>query len=104
MTRSRHERRTFSRIAFDAKTELSKTASNGRCNWWMYRSKGCWCKSRAMDWHPGPDLMFSDIHLDAETHMSMQVRLSPCRQAHKLGFECDPHRPAVDQPFALLIE
>ncbi|KTC12433.1 pilus assembly protein [Pseudomonas marginalis ICMP 9505] len=82
------DRRRFRRIAFDAKTELRQNGQEWSVQLVDLSLKGLLVQ-RPQPWLGSADAAFDvDIHLDAETDVQMQVRLTHDDHG-QLGFVCE---------------
>ena len=88
MTEHAYDRRRFRRIAFDAKTELRQNGRKWSVQLVDLSLKGLLVQ-KPTPWHSiGTESFDVDIHLDANTDVQMQVRLTHDQNGH-LGFECE---------------
>ena len=88
MSEQPSDRRRFRRIAFDAKTELVQDGHVWPVQLVDVSLKGVLVQ-RPQDWHGHRYESFDvDIHLDAETDVKMQVRLTHDDHG-QLGFVCE---------------
>ncbi|NMX94774.1 MULTISPECIES: PilZ domain-containing protein [unclassified Pseudomonas] len=87
MSEQPSDRRRFRRIAFDAKTELKQNGQKWRVQLVDLSLKGLLVQ-KPTPWLGKRDEPFDvDIHLDADTDVSMQVRLAHDDNG-QLGFVC----------------
>ena len=82
------DRRRFRRIAFDAKTELKQNGQQWPVQLVDLSLKGLLVQKPAPWLGKGDEPFDVDIHLDAQTDVSMQVRLTHDDQG-QLGFVCE---------------
>ncbi|CRM01074.1 PilZ domain-containing protein [Pseudomonas poae] len=88
MTEHASDRRRFRRIAFDARTELQQNGQEWPVQLVDLSLKGLLIQ-RPTPWiGNGADPFDVDIHLDAETDVRMQVRLTHDDHG-QLGFVCE---------------
>ena len=88
MTEQASDRRRFRRIAFDAKTELRQNGQEWSVQLVDLSLKGLLVQ-RPTPWQGNGAQAFEvDIHLDADTDVHMQVRLTHDDHG-QLGFECE---------------
>ncbi|KRP49163.1 PilZ domain-containing protein [Pseudomonas poae] len=88
MTEHASDRRRFRRIAFDARTELQQNGQEWPVQLVDLSLKGLLIQ-RPTPWlGNGADPFEVDIHLDAETDVRMQVRLTHDDHG-QLGFVCE---------------
>ncbi|TDV60361.1 PilZ domain-containing protein [Pseudomonas sp. LP_7_YM] len=88
MPDSHEDRRRFKRISFNAKTELAQGAGIWPVQLLDLSLNGLLIQ-RPEPWQGNPDETFIvDIHLDASTHVRMEVRLTHDDHNH-LGFACE---------------
>ncbi|WP_296262641.1 MULTISPECIES: PilZ domain-containing protein [unclassified Pseudomonas] len=88
MTDSHEDRRRFKRISFSTKTDLSQGDRIWPVELLDLSLKGLLIQ-RPEPWQGNPDEPFIvDIHLDAETDLRMEVRLTHDGHNH-LGFVCE---------------
>ncbi|MDY0834621.1 PilZ domain-containing protein [Pseudomonas sp. SED1] len=88
MSEQPSDRRRFRRIAFDAKTELTQDGHVWSVQLVDLSLKGLLVQ-RPQDWQGHRYESFDvDIHLDAETEVKMQVRLTHDDHG-QLGFVCE---------------
>ncbi|MBJ2288472.1 MULTISPECIES: PilZ domain-containing protein [Pseudomonas] len=82
------DRRRFRRIAFNAKTELKQNGQQWPVQLVDLSLKGLLVQKPAPWLGKGGEPFDVDIHLDADTDVSMQVRLSHDDKG-QLGFVCE---------------
>ncbi|HEY0288790.1 MAG TPA: PilZ domain-containing protein [Pseudomonas sp.] len=88
MTDSHEDRRRFTRIAFDAKTELTQGSKSWPVTLIDLSLKGLLIE-RPMPWLGNPDELFIvDIHLNIDIDLQMEVHLTHDAHNH-LGFVCE---------------
>ncbi|MEO8492705.1 PilZ domain-containing protein [Pseudomonas sp.] len=88
MTEQPSDRRRFRRIAFDAKTELRQNGQEWPVQLVDLSLKGLLVQRPSPWLGDGADPFDVDIHLDADTDVQMQVRLT--HDVHgQLGFVCE---------------
>ncbi|MCY1287449.1 Cyclic diguanosine monophosphate-binding protein [compost metagenome] len=87
MTESRHERRRFHRVAFDASTEISQGERRWRVELHDLSLKGLLVE-RPQDWNGDAEQPFvATIRLSEDVAVTMEVLLTRT-QDELLGFEC----------------
>ncbi|WP_439864012.1 PilZ domain-containing protein [Pseudomonas antarctica] len=88
MTEQPSDRRRFRRIAFDAKTELRQNGQEWPVQLVDLSLKGLLVQRPSPWLGNGADPFDVDIHLDADTDVQMQVRLTHDDHG-QLGFVCE---------------
>lgn len=88
MTEQSSDRRRFRRIAFDAKTELRQNGQEWPVQLVDLSLKGLLVQRPSPWLGNGADPFDVDIHLDADTDVQMQVRLTHDDHG-QLGFVCE---------------